>query len=121
MTVRGIRGATTVVADEAEYVLDATESLVMEMAETNGVDPADIVSVVISTTQDVASAFPAKAVRSIARWTFVPVMCTHEMNVSGGMPLCIRVLMHVNAEIAQSEIQHIYHNEAVKLRPDLQK
>ncbi|WOV85970.1 chorismate mutase [Sporosarcina oncorhynchi] len=121
MTVRGIRGATTVVADEAGYVLVATESLVKEMAELNNVNPTDIVSVVISTTQDIASAFPAKAVRSIQGWTFVPVMCTHEMNVPGGMPLCIRVLMHVNTETPQNDIQHIYQNEAVKLRPDLQK
>lgn len=121
MTVRGIRGATTVVADDAAQVLVATESLVLEMAKNNEVDPADIVSVVISTTQDIASAFPAKAVRSITGWTYVPVMCTHEMNVPGGMPFCIRVLMHVNTTTAQSEIQHIYQNDAVKLRPDLQK
>ena len=47
-------------------------------------------------------------------------MCTHEMDVPGAMPLCIRILMHVNSEIAQKDIKHIYQNEAVKLRPDLQ-
>lgn len=121
MTVRGIRGATTVSLDNSEEVLKATEALVKEMAQSNGVQPSDIVSVILSTTQDIESAFPAKAVRSLEGWKYVPVMCTHEMNVPGGMPLCIRVLMHVNSETPQEGIQHIYQNEAVKLRPDLQK
>ena len=53
-------------------------------------------------------------------WKYVPVMCTHEMDVPGGMPLCIRILMHVNSDKVQKDIKHIYQNEAVKLRPDLQ-
>ena len=48
-------------------------------------------------------------------------MCTHEMDVPGSMPLYIRVLMQVNSEIPQKDIEHIYQNEAVKLRPNLQK
>lgn len=121
MMVRGLRGATTVVADESHAVLEATETLVQTIAEENNVLPEDIVSVLISTTTDVKSAFPAKAVRSIDGWTYVPVMCTHEMDVTGSMPLCIRVLMHVNTKLTQKEVKHIYQNEAVKLRPDLQK
>ncbi|MDW0115555.1 chorismate mutase [Sporosarcina thermotolerans] len=121
MTVRGIRGATTVESDHMESVHEATRTLVIEMAKSNGVDPEDIISVIISTTRDVKSAFPAKAVRTLDGWKFVPVMCTHEMDVQGSMPLCIRVLMHVNSEISQKDIRHIYHSEAVKLRPDLQQ
>lgn len=121
MTVRGLRGATTVAKDNANAVLEATEALVSAMASENDILPEDIVSVLISTTRDIKSAFPAKAVRSIEGWTYVPVMCTHEMDVPGSMPLCIRTLMHVNTSIAQKDIQHVYQNEAVKLRPDLQK
>ena len=119
--VRGLRGATTVERDEAQTVLEATEALVVEMAEANRISPKDIISVLISTTPDVTSVFPAKAVRSIEGWTYVPVMCTHEMNVPDAMPLCVRALMHVNTDIPQRFIKHIYQNEAVKLRPDLQK
>jgi len=46
-------------------------------------------------------------------------MCTHEMNVPGSLPLCIRVLMHVNTTVPQKDIQHVYLNDAVTLRPDL--
>jgi chorismate mutase len=121
MTVRGVRGATTVVSDQTDIVLGATRSLVIEMAKENGIVPEEIVSVIVSTTRDIESAFPAKAVRTIDGWKYVPVMCTHEMDVPGAMPLCIRILMHVNSDRAQKDIKHIYQNEAVKLRPDLQK
>ncbi|WP_432355124.1 chorismate mutase [Sporosarcina sp. A2] len=121
MTVRGVRGATTVDHDEEQTVLVATERLVETMASENGIEISDIVSVLISTTVDVQSAFPAKAVRTIEGWNFVPVMCMHEMDVDGGMPRCIRVLMHINSETPQQDIIHIYQNEAVKLRPDLKK
>ena len=117
--IRGIRGATTVTEDSAAQVLAETEKLVLAMAKENDVKPEDVASVVVSTTTDLASAFPAKAVRSIPDWTYVPVMCTHEMDVPGAMPLCIRVLMHVNTEKSQRDILHVYLNDAVKLRPDL--
>lgn len=121
MSVRGIRGATTVEKDEAQEILKATEELVLEMAKVNRFDPEDIASVIVSTTVDVKATFPAKAIRSIKGWTYVPVMCTHEIDVPGSMRKCIRVMMNVNIETKQSDIQHIYQNHAVQLRPDLQK
>jgi chorismate mutase len=119
MMVRGLRGATTVEQDDAETVLEATKTLVAEMVKVNRIAPSDIISVLISTTTDIKSTFPAKAVRTIDGWNYVPVMCTHEMDVLGSMPLCIRALMHVNTDISQTDVKHIYQNEAVKLRPDL--
>lgn len=117
--IRGVRGATTVTEDSNEQVLQETTRLVMEMAKANNIDPESIASVIISTTTDISSAFPARAVRSIDGWTYVPVMCTHEMNVPGSLSKCIRLLMHVNTDQAQKDIQHIYLNNAVQLRPDL--
>ncbi|WP_076757438.1 chorismate mutase [Edaphobacillus lindanitolerans] len=117
--VRGVRGATSICEDGQQHVLEETAELVKEMAEKNGLGPDEIVSVLISTTTDISSAFPAKAVRSMPGWEYVPVMCTHEMNVPGSLPLCIRVLMHANTGKSQKEICHVYRNEAVRLRPDL--
>lgn len=121
MTVRGLRGATTVKQDREAQVLQATATLVEEMVTANQIPVEDIVSVLISTTADIQSTFPAKAVRTIDGWKYVPVMCTHEMNVPGAMPLCIRVLMQVNSTLTQQEVVHIYQNDAVQLRPDLQE
>lgn len=119
--MRGIRGAITVSADLPDEILKETTALVKEMVEQNGIEPDNVASVIISTTHDISSAFPAKAVRSMEGWTYVPVMCTHEMAVPGSLPLCVRVMMHVNTSQAQEEVQHIYMNEAMKLRPDLVK
>ncbi|RSK37921.1 chorismate mutase [Bhargavaea beijingensis] len=117
--VRGIRGATCITVDEEQQILQETAALALEMAEKNGLEPEEIVSVIISTTTDISSGFPAKAVRSMAGWEYVPVMCTHEMDVPGSLPLCIRLLMHANTTKTQKEIRHVYKNEAVRLRPDL--
>ena len=121
MTVRGLRGATTINRDDEQSVLSVTAALAKTMAEENGVSPDDIISVLVSTTTDIKSTFPAKAVRTMDGWQYVPVMCTNEIDVPGGLPLCIRLLMHVNTDRTQKEVTHIYQNEAIKLRPDLQK
>lgn len=119
--IRGLRGAITVTADEAEQVWQETAKLVAKMAAANQVTAEDIASVIISTTPDITSAFPARAVRLMEGWQYVPVMCMHEMNVEHALPLCIRVLMHAEVQVAQAEVQHIYLNDAIKLRPDLVK
>ena len=119
--IRGVRGATTVLADSNDLVLQETRRLVETMANSNDILPEDIASVIISTTPDITSAFPARAVRGIDGWAYVPVMCTHEMNVPGALEKCIRLLMHINTDKNQQQIEHIYLNNAVALRPDLLK
>ncbi|MFC4354577.1 chorismate mutase [Chryseomicrobium palamuruense] len=119
--IRGIRGATTITVDNAEAVFTATQQLAIEMALQNDIAPDDVASVIISTTPDITSSFPAKAVRMLDGWNYVPVMCTHEMNVSESLPKCIRIMMHVNTDVNQQDVVHIYLNDAVTLRPDLVK
>ncbi|RUL55478.1 MULTISPECIES: chorismate mutase [Lysinibacillus] len=119
--IRGVRGATTIEKDEPEIIFSEITKLVQEIVTANNIQPEDISSVVISTTTDIKSAFPAKAVRSLEGWQYVPTMCTHEIDVPGALPMCMRVLMHVNTEVHQKDIQHIYLNNAVSLRPDLVK
>ena len=119
--MRGIRWGKKIASDTPELIWQETAKLVTQMAENNNIDVEDIVSVTISTTPDITSAFPAKAVRTMDGWEYVPTMCMHEMNVPGALPLCIRVLMHVNSNVSQRDVNHIYLNEAVQLRPDLVK
>ncbi|TDL34737.1 chorismate mutase [Jeotgalibacillus sp. S-D1] len=117
--IRGIRGATTVTEDQEDLILSATEALLQELIEANDIAPSDVASVFISVTNDLSSAFPAKAVRKFENWTYVPVMCMQEIPVSGSLPYCIRLMMHVNTSESQERIQHIYQQKAVQLRPDL--
>lgn len=119
MSVRGIRGAITVEKNEADAILKATEELLSEMIRLNQVAAEDVASVLITTTEDLDAAFPARAARSFPGWTYVPVMCAREIPVPGSLPRCIRVMMHVNTERGQREIEHVFLRDAVQLRPDL--
>ncbi|MBP2241372.1 chorismate mutase [Cytobacillus eiseniae] len=118
--IRGVRGATTVQKDEEKEIIEATESLLRKMIKENKIEADMVASVFISVTEDITAAFPAKAMRLISGWTFVPVMCMREIPVKSSLDKCIRVMMHVNTAIAQHEITHIYLEEAIRLRPDLQ-
>ena len=118
MPVRGVRGATTVSKNTREEVLDATRELIETMVEVNQIDPEDVASAWFTTTPDVNAEFPAVAARQIG-WTFVPMMCGHEMTVPGSLPLCVRILLHVNTEKGAHDIRHVYLREARRLRPDL--
>ena len=120
MPVRGIRGATTVSADQPDLVLDATRDLLLAICQANpSLHPADLASAWFTTTPDLVSTYPARAARESLGWTGVPLMCTQEIPVPNGLPRCIRVLLHWNTDLAQAEINHVYQNEAVRLRPDL--
>ena len=118
MWCRGVRGATTVVANEREEILSSTRQLLALMVRRNGIDLRDLASAIFTTTPDVDAEFPALAARQLG-WLDVPLMCSHEILVPGGLPLCVRVLLHWNTEKAQDEIQHIYVRDAERLRPDL--
>ncbi|WP_462412032.1 chorismate mutase [Neobacillus sp. Marseille-QA0830] len=117
--IRGVRGATTINSNTAEDILAATEELLGKMIDVNGIQPEAVASVFISTTEDITGAFPAKALRNFAGWTYVPVMCMREISVEKSLRMCIRIMMHLNTDLTQEEIQHVYLNEAKVLRPDL--
>jgi chorismate mutase len=90
------------------------------MIRRNGIDPKDVASALFSTTPDIDAEFPALAARQLG-WLDVPLLCGHEMQVPGSLPLCIRVMVHWNTEKAQNEIEHVYIRDANRLRPDLSK
>ena len=119
MPIRGIRGATTVTSDDPELILQATCELLEAILYENGdIRLEDIASVLFTTTEDIASAYPALAARQMG-WDQIPMMCAREIPVPGSLPLCIRVLIHWNTDREQSVIRHVYLREAITLRPDL--
>jgi chorismate mutase len=119
MPIRGIRGATTVAADEPELILQATRELLEEiLAENEGMAPEDVASAIFTVTDDLASTFPAQGARQMG-WGLVPMLCAREIPVPNSLPRVIRVLVHWNTDLPQDQITHVYLREAVKLRPDL--
>ena len=121
MYVRGIRGATTVEHNEKHEILSATLELLKEIIRANALKPEDIGYIWITVTNDLNAVFPASAIRELPGWELVPLMCSLEIPVPGGLEKCIRLMVAVNTDKSQSEIVHVYLNEAKKLRPDLAK
>ena len=118
MKFRGVRGATTVEANTAEAILTATGELLRAVIDANGIEEDDVASLIFTTTPDLDAVYPAKAARDLG-WTQVALMGCQEMNVPGGLPCCIRVLIHWNTTKANHELRHVFLHGAAALRPDL--
>ena len=119
MSVRGIRGATTVQQDTPDLIRAAARELMEEILSRNQITDFDeVISAVFTTTPDLVSAFPAEAARAMGM-NFVPLLCAQEIPVPGSMPRCLRILLHVNTSRTPQEIEHVYLHEAKRLRPDL--
>lgn len=116
---RGFRGATTVLENNEIVIMQETHKLLLEMIESNEIKAIDISHVFFSLTQDLNAAFPAKVAREIPGWENVPLMCMQEVDVPHGLEKCIRIMLVAKTELNQTEIKHIFLNEAVILRPDL--
>ena len=118
LAVRALRGATTTTKDNPEEIAARTVELLGEMFERNGVDHDDLISIWFTVTDDLTSAFPATAARSIGLGD-VPLMCSTEIPVPGSMPRCIRVMAHLNTDRRREDLRHVYLHDAATLRDDL--
>ncbi|MDC3376834.1 chorismate mutase [Candidatus Nanopelagicales bacterium] len=116
----GIRGATCLENDDASEMFAAVGELLGEMLGRNSVSPQDVVSVILTCTPDLTSAFPAAGAR-VFGLVDTPLMCAQEMNVDGALAKVVRVLAHVETTTPRSEIQHVYLRGAEVLRQDLQQ
>ena len=118
MMCRGVRGATTIDANEREPILEGTRQLLALMIRRNNIDPQDVCSAIFTVTKDLDAEFPALAARQLG-WLNVPLLCGYEVSVEGSLPKCVRILIHWNTRQNPADIQHVYMREAVRLRPDL--
>ncbi len=118
VSVRALRGATTVEVDSIEQVQSRTIALLTEMVERNGVDHDDIISILFTATDDIHSTFPATAARH-AGFGDVPLICARELEIVNATDRCIRIMMHVSTTVARSELRHVYLEGAAGLRDDL--
>lgn len=118
MPVRGVRGATTAMANEAGAILSATRELLVEMVARNGIDVDDLAAGYFTVTDDLDAAFPARAARELG-WHHTPLLDAREIPVPGSLSRCIRVLLLWNTDRTPDQVVHVYRNEAIVLRPDL--
>src|SRR5919199_4832456 len=118
MRLHALRGATTVHANEADAILDATDTLMRAVLDRNELTAEDLVSCIFTLTEDLDAEFPAVAARRMGLST-VPLLCAREIPVPGSLPRVIRVLIHAYAADG-AEPQHVYLGEARVLRLDLE-
>lgn len=117
MRLRALRGATTVAANESDAILQATDELVHEVIERNGLRVEDMVSCLFTCTDDLDAEFPAVAARAIGL-DEVPLLCTREIAVPGAMERVIRSMVHYYAPSGHTPA-HVYLGDAQRLRSDL--
>lgn len=118
MPVRALRGATTVDHDSATEVYERVGEMLRVLMERNELDHDDVISMVLTATDDIHSTFPATAARA-AGFGEVPLLCARELDVAGAPKHCIRVMMHLETDRDRSELRHVYLRGAIGLRGDL--
>src|SRR2546425_6014953 len=107
MLTRGVRGATTIEANSPESILDATRELLAAMLKANDLDVEYVASAFFTATPDLNAEFPALAARDMG-WQHVALLCGHEMNKPGSLPMCVRILLHINTDKPASDMKHVY-------------
>ncbi len=118
MSTRGVRGATVATENDTGAILAATRELLLAIRDANPtLHPKDVASILFTVTDELDDVYPAQAAHQL-EWSGIPLICAREIPVPGGLPNCIRVLIHWNTPLPQGEIRHIYLKEAAKLRPD---
>ena len=113
-----LRGATTVDADTTDAVIGRTSELLATLLERNGLEQDQLVSIIFTSTKDLRSAFPALAARELGLGD-VPLLCAGELDVIGGNPRTIRVLIHCYSTRPRATLRHVYLHHAKHLRDAL--
>jgi chorismate mutase len=101
-------------------VREAAGELITEMMRANNLSADDLISIILTCTPDLTSAFPAEGARRIGL-VDVPLMCAAEMDVAGALERVIRVLIHAESQTPRSEVVHVYLRGAEILRQDLSR
>jgi chorismate mutase len=117
MRLFALRGATSVVRNDSQDILDATSELMSTIMERNALRPENVVSCIFTATNDLNAEFPAVAARALG-FDHVPLLCAREIPVPRSLPRVIRVLIHYYADEGH-EARHVYLGEASALRADL--
>lgn len=115
-----LRGATTVESDCREEIEKKSVELISELIKRNGVDGIAVscVSVIVSSTSDIRSFYPARAIRESGLLAGVPLFSCLEPDIDGALPLCVRVMLTLTCDAAIT-FKHVYLHDAANLRPDL--
>src|SRR2546423_14196871 len=99
-----VGGATKSRSNNTDTIIEATEELMRELIDRNGLTAERMVSCIFTSTHDLNAEFPAVAARNVGLDS-VPLLCAQEIDVPGAMHAVIRALVHYYAP-AQHEPNH---------------
>ncbi|MCK5156131.1 MAG: chorismate mutase [Spirochaetales bacterium] len=116
--VAAVRGAVQIKSDKIEDIQFGVAALYNQIMQQNNLVIQDVISLIISQTDDLVSANPASLLRKDFPAIEIPLFCVQECKCENSMPRVIRYLLHVNVQ-AGTNLQHIYIHGAEKLRPDI--
>ena len=120
MAVRAVRGATQLDQDTREQMLDRVAEMVQDVIDANALSVDDFISILFTATDDLTAEFPAYAARQLG-FTDVPLICARELEIGDSMPRVVRMMAHIETDLARSEVTHVYLHGAAGLRRDLSR
>jgi chorismate mutase len=118
VSVRAVRGATQLVNDTRDEMLDRVAEMVTEVMVANQLDVEDFISVIFTATSDLVAEFPAYAARQLG-FGEIPLLCARELEIAGSMPRVVRMMAHVETDLPRAQVTHVYLHGAAALRTDL--
>lgn len=118
MRLLALRGAITCNENTKQEVEEKTQRLVKELLARNELEHDDLVSLIFTATEDLTAEFPAAAARAVGLGD-IPLLCARELDIDGGKPMCIRLLIHCYTDRPRDQLHHVYLDGARSLRDDL--
>jgi len=121
--VTAFRGAVCV-ENTAQSITENTCLMCRSLFEENNIKAEDIVSLQFTITRDITVLNPATALRKGNPGidvSEIPLFCSQEAEIEGGMPLVIRALLTAYYGGERKNRKNVYLNGAEKLRPDFSK
>ena len=110
-----IRGATTIEKDEPSQIKEAVKELLETILSQNNIKKEEVMSIVLSSTSDIHSFYPAKAARE-SGFEACALFSAQEPDIVGGLALCIRVMVFLEKNITAHPV---YLRGAKNLRKDI--
>lgn len=114
-----IRGAITVKKNDVKEIKDSTIKLLDEVFKQNNIQKENIINIIFTVTDDLDTSNPATITRKKFNIDSIPMLCVQEMKLKDGLPMCIRLMMQTYSSLKKEQINHIYLENAITLRPDL--
>ena len=113
--MKAIRGATTLAADTPDEVRAGVKELLAAIKTKSNLHSEEIVCILLSSTADIKSLYPAKAARE-AGFSDCALYSSLEPDIDGSLALCVRVMVLAETD---RPVKYVYLRGARSLRKDL--